>query len=717
MNRTYLLKRAAHALLTLFAVLVISFFLIRLLPGDPEAYLTAIQATGPGSGGELNPSRFVDDASYNQPIWIQFFEYLTTLAQGKLGQSIRFQRPVIDILAEAIPWTIFVIGTGVLLVYAIGIVLGATLAYSEGTRFDITVSTVSTVLNSIPYYVAGILLVYFLGYQSSLFPKAGRVPQGVEAGFHPEFILGVLHHATLPIFSVVITAFGFRALAMRGNSIQVLGEDFVRVARLRGLSSRRITIQYVGRNAVLPMYTGLMIALGFLLGGSIVLEQVFQYQGMGYYYYQAILSRDYPLMMGGFLVITLAVVVGLFIADVTYGFIDPRASVGGTESSNDRGEVSVRESVVATSAWIIALLTSLRHRLTRADNPHNPEQETRSPPDIDNPAVQENVFETTSDTTITRNDYYRRRFENLVLNPARIIRSDTRALVGGAIILAYILVGTVAVALYPVPEPDQGPPLVGPFHTLTFPLGTDAVGRDILGMLIHSTPAILKMMTSGALFATLIATSIGLLAGYGRGRVDGMLMFCADVAMAIPVLPLVMVLAVIFEPTSPWIVGLLLSVNAWGGTARTIRSQVLTITSNNYVEASGIMSLRLRTILVKDILPNIAPYVSIQLVRTARGVIFAAVALYYLGVLPFVSTNWGVMLNQAQKSGALINISAAHWILAPTIAIVGLVYGLILFAQGTDRIFNPRVRARHHDQSDGETEAAAPAQPSASSMD
>jgi peptide/nickel transport system permease protein len=172
-------------------------------------------------------------------------------------------------------------------------------------------------------------------------------------------------------------------------------------------------------------------------------------------------------------------------------------------------------------------------------------------------------------------------------------------------------------------------------------------------------------------------------------------MLVADIVLTIPGLPLVMVLAIIFEPTEPWAVGLLLTVNAWGGTARQIRSQVLATGRESYVEASGIMSLSLPTIMGKDILPNIAPFVFVRFVQQAREVIIASVALYFLGVLPFTNVNWGVMLNLAYKQGALYSFGTAHLIIVPIVPMVLLMYGLILFAQGTDRIFNPRVRARH----------------------
>jgi peptide/nickel transport system permease protein len=149
----------------------------------------------------------------------------------------------------------------------------------------------------------------------------------VTPGVNLPYIKGVLHHAALPILSQVVITGGI-ALQMRGNSIRVLGEDYLRVARLRGLSDYLIATRYVGRNAVLPIYTGLMISIGAMFGGAVVLETIFKYRGMGYYLVRAVQTRDFPLMMGAFTMIAVAVVIALLIADITYGQLDPRAGRG-----------------------------------------------------------------------------------------------------------------------------------------------------------------------------------------------------------------------------------------------------------------------------------------------------------------------------------------------------------------------------------------------------
>jgi peptide/nickel transport system permease protein len=214
----------------------------------------------------------------------------------------------------------------------IGVSAGALMAYKESSTADKSASIVSTLFSSVPFYILAIVFVWVFAYQLGWFPTSGRVGYGVEPP-SVDWFVSIFMHAVLPIASVVLAEFGSVALQMRGNSIQVLGKDYMRVGRLRGLSDSNLALRYVGQNAVLPMYTNFMISIGFMFGGSVVLERIFTYPGLGLFLFRAINARDYPLMMGTFILITTAVAVGIFIADLSYGKIDPRASVGETDES------------------------------------------------------------------------------------------------------------------------------------------------------------------------------------------------------------------------------------------------------------------------------------------------------------------------------------------------------------------------------------------------
>ncbi|WP_228842399.1 ABC transporter permease [Halococcus agarilyticus] len=264
----------------------------------------------------------------NKPLLQQYVDYFANVFQFELGKSVWYGEPVASVIGKALPWTILLVGTSMLLIYLIGIVLGAAFAYIEGSSLDLGGSVFSTVLSATPNYVMAIVLIYFMGYSTGLFPTSGRVSQDIAPGLRIPYLLSALHHAALPIAALVITGFGNRAMSMRGNSIQELGKDYLRVARLRGLSSRRIAMRYVARNAILPMYTGFMVSIGFMFGASVIVEEIFTYRGIGFLLYKAADTRDDPLLMGCFIVITFAVVTGIYVADMTYGLIDPRADGG-----------------------------------------------------------------------------------------------------------------------------------------------------------------------------------------------------------------------------------------------------------------------------------------------------------------------------------------------------------------------------------------------------
>ncbi len=325
----YYVRRTARVFATIFAVMTATFGLIRLLPGGPFSQLRAEllrQGVPPDQVNEQiqNLQNIQPDA----PLWEQYINYMISAAQLNLGTSISMGEPIVQVIAGAAPWTIFVVTVSTILMFVFGILLGALQAYKEGSKFDTIVSTSSMAAMSVPFYVVAILALLVFAYRLGWFPASGTVDQSIENPWSLEYFVSVLRYGALPIFSFTITGIGSQALAMRGNSIQVLGQDFVEVARLRGLSDTRISTRYVARNAILPMYTGFLLLLGFRLGGTIILEKIFNYPGLGYYMIQGVNRNDYPLMMGTFLVITVVLVVAVFVADLTYSKIDPRISAG-----------------------------------------------------------------------------------------------------------------------------------------------------------------------------------------------------------------------------------------------------------------------------------------------------------------------------------------------------------------------------------------------------
>lgn len=295
----------------------------------------------------------------------------------------------------------------------------------------------------------------------------------------------------------------------------------------------------------------------------------------------------------------------------------------------------------------------------------------------------------------SRWDIYRRWFDEYGRAPFLILWNDWRSRVGMLIILLYLLMGTVGTMLVEVPYSNQAELWIPPFENMQYPLGTDRQGQDLLGLIVHATPSMLIMIGAGSVFSTAVAAIVGTVAGYKGGMFDRALMVTTDTMIAIPGLALVIVLAAIIEPRNPAVVGIILSSHVWAGLARSLRSQVLTLREHSYVEASRIMGISTAAIIGKDILPNLMPYILINFVNSARNVIFSSVGLYFLGVLPYTNLNWGVVLDQAYNSPALHSFELMYYIFIPLITIVLISFGLILLSQGFDRIFNPRIRAKH----------------------
>lgn len=711
----YYVNRTLQALVTLYAVITVSFVLIRMLPGSPAEKLKAqMLSQARASGGSVDMQQInaqVEAYLSVNPggsLWEQYVDYMTSIFMGDFGRSIWYNEPVLDLIANALPWTMLLSSGATLIGLTTGIVLGILMAYYEGSKFDVGLTLYTIFMSSIPFYVLGILFVYVFVYQFGFFPNGGQYAIGTTPGFNWPFIKGVLKFVALPLSAFVLTGFG-GGLGMRANCIRILGSDYLRVARLRGLSSYRIALRYVGRNAVLPLYTGFMISLGTFFGGSIIIEQIFKYPGMGNLTFGAIQHSDYALMMGGFIMITTAVIVGILLADFTYGWVDPRAKTSNRQSYSGGGG---------------SFLAKLRRRFSQSSSEAAIDRAVPDPSTMvtANDGAVANVdaidFTSAEDSSEPLLQRLYRTFDKLVYAPFMVIWSDYRGKAAVGILLIYSLAATVGAWLTPPVRTNAVPRLQGAFHggidamwtdggwidfvgtvpfvQLHYPLGSDQLGQDLFALMIAATPPMFKMILAGAVFATIMSAGIGILSGFKGGLTDRVLMTAADVVMTIPGLPLTIILAAIFNPRSPYLIGLLLTINAWGGTARQIRSQVLSVRESEYIEASRAMGLSTPTILLRDILPNLAPYALIKFVGKARSVIFGSVALYYLDMLPFSTMNWGVALNQSYQSGtALLTWDAAHWFIVPMATIIVFSFGLYLFSQAADQLTNPRVRARH----------------------
>jgi len=326
-------------------------------------------------------------------------------------------------------------------------------------------------------------------------------------------------------------------------------------------------------------------------------------------------------------------------------------------------------------------------------------------------------FESTASYEQTPLEVYQNKFDRAVGGPLGVLWEDYRGRFGILLVGFYVLMGTVGVALVPQPKPNMGPRYVQPFQDPNFILGTDGLGQGLFSLMVHATPPMLKMILAGAIFANLLGVSVGLYTGYVGGATDKAIMSFVDTLNSIPGIPLLIILAAILEPTNPFLIGIILSVQRWTGRVRTIRSQVIPLANEEHVEAARALGDSKSTVLVREILPHLLPYIFIGFLGGATGIVFASVGLYFLGILPFDTQNWGIVLNFAyEQSGAMYSLEAAHWLLVPLVTIVGLTVGLTLLAQAFDQVFNPRVRARHRARGTDPGEEADEQEPTTSDV-
>jgi peptide/nickel transport system permease protein len=323
-------------------------------------------------------------------------------------------------------------------------------------------------------------------------------------------------------------------------------------------------------------------------------------------------------------------------------------------------------------------------------------QSTSGPEETTLDIDDDSPFRANAEFDATFADQFEEVADAWVISPMKIIWSDIRGRFGLLIIISYLLMGTVGVAFWPTPQMGSAPRLVAPLESLRYPLGTDGFGQDMLALMIHATPAMLKMIVAGAIFGGVMGIVVGMVAGYMGGTVDKVLMTITDTLGSIPGLPLLLILVALIQPSNPWLIGIILNIQGWAGGSRGIRGQTLAIRKKEYVEAARTMGEPTSKVLYKEILPELMPMIMIGFLGGATSIINASVGLYFLGILPYSNQHWGVVLSQAYKqAGALYSLEAAHWLLVPLLTITMLNFGFVLLSQSLDQVFNPRVRARH----------------------
>ena len=325
------IKKLLLLVATVFFAMTVTFAVIRVMPGDPveTMAMTMVREQGIDYESAYRQSQAMLNYDPSRPITEEYMEYISDLSRGDLGISMVYRAPVSSLVFSALPWTIFIFSSALFISFIIGVLLGMFIAWRRQTLLDPVLSIYSSITGSIPSYILAFIFIMIFSVRMGLVPSRGAYDSAIPPGLNMAYIGSVLLHAVLPISSNVVASLGMWGLSMKASAMSILGEDYINAARVRGLPNRRIVLSYVGRNAMLPLVTQLAISFAMIFGGSPLIENMFLYPGVGYFLNQAIARRDYLLMQGMFLIITVAVVSANLLAELLYSVLDPRLRTEG----------------------------------------------------------------------------------------------------------------------------------------------------------------------------------------------------------------------------------------------------------------------------------------------------------------------------------------------------------------------------------------------------
>lgn len=324
----FLRQRLTLYVIVAIVSILLNFILPRFMPGDPATQMirdiTRTSGAPPSTYQiQLIKARYGDP---DRPVLLQFWDYITQLAQGDLGLSAQYYPvPVTELVARALPWTLYLAIVSTILGWVVGTYLGARLGWKPGRRFDAVITPLAMFFSSIPAFWLGLLIVWYFAYKNGWFPNQGAYDNAIPIDLtNPEFYLSAIQHSLLPFFTLVLVGFARWLFSMRNMMITTVNEDYVQLARAKGLPMDRVRNRYAARNALLPNFTGLAQSMGGALTAVVLAEAVFIYPGIGSLLQGAQTARDYPVLQGVMLMIIFTSLLFNFLADSLYVLLDPR---------------------------------------------------------------------------------------------------------------------------------------------------------------------------------------------------------------------------------------------------------------------------------------------------------------------------------------------------------------------------------------------------------
>jgi peptide/nickel transport system permease protein len=320
----FILRRLGFFVVTLWAAVTLNFLIPRLMPGNPALAMMARYR------GHINPQalhalEIAFGVHSHQSLVSEYFSYLGNIFRGRFGVSLTFfPDPVSRDVLQALPWTLALVGVTTVLAFVLGTFIGLLAAWKRGGWLDGALPPIFVITSAFPYFFLAMLAIWLFAVKLGWLPQSGGYSITTTEGWTWDFAYDAFKHAILPAMTILVTSIGAWILTMRNNTISVLAEDYVRMARAKGLSPGRIMWTYAGRNAILPNLTGFAMSLGFVVSGAILVEYVFNYPGVGWMFLQSVENQDYALMQALFLMIVIAVLTCVLAADVATALLDPR---------------------------------------------------------------------------------------------------------------------------------------------------------------------------------------------------------------------------------------------------------------------------------------------------------------------------------------------------------------------------------------------------------
>jgi ABC-type dipeptide/oligopeptide/nickel transport system permease component len=681
----YSFRRVLQAIVVMWVVVTVVFLLERLSGSAAD-----VLAGGRATAAEL--AEITRSLGLDQPLYVQYGKFLGQLVHGDLGISYIYHIPVTSLIGTAFPYSAELAVVGFSVAAVLGVALGMIAALRSSTWVDSSVKAAALVGQSVPTFWLGLLMILLFA---------------VTLRWLPVFGSGGFNNLILPSLTLCATPLAEIARLTRSSTLEVLRADHIMFERSKGVSNLTL-IRHLMRNAALPVITLLAIELGGLLAGTVVVETLFAWPGLGQLAINSVRVRDYSVIQGIVLFEAVIFVFMNLLVDLSYGLLDPRVRLGGGASRRRRWRDSVVGNAftnlfgagIPRTARVPAQPAVDESRVVSAAE----DESYPTPDDADSPGLVESNFaldsvpsstivmgaglvtvidrDTDTKTTVSESnaDVGNQALAASPVRQVRLWRFPRRIphgfpRVSFLILLLFIVIGVFGPLLAPH-SPEHAdlilslqPPGFQAGGSWSYPLGTDVLGRDILSRLLYGARESLLVAATAVLISGTVGLAAGVVAGYIGGRVDAVLMRTVDAVLAFPTILLAIVLAGIFGPSAQNVI-IVISVAGWASYARVIRSEVLSLKAQDFVTMSRVIGASPYWIIRRHLVPNVVPSLLVLATLQVGAAILTEGALSFIGIgVPPPAPSWGGMLAESQSLLAI-----AWWLqIFPGVALASIV--------------------------------------------